>query len=240
MTEDKQPPAEKIATIARRWQKSSILNPAILEQLYEINRIYLDMLALGTRAWIGTQQNLILPDPVTASLMDLDAAHRAAAAKCPFSLFNAQFQNGSFWMSLVSSGVVRESAQLFVDPENARAGSNSFAELALFYTWHLVRSHPHAARLLLGLKQQTLTAFRQLSLARLKYLSTERPDLITPRWPERTRFWKAMLSAAQQGAEQRIAELRLVGVQMIAAEVAADMLPATRTRTTVKTPPSRQ
>src|SRR5712664_4144838 len=99
MMEDTPPPPEKIATIARQWQKSSILNPAILEQLYEINHIYLDMLALGTRTWMGSQLHLILPDPVTASLMELDPAQRAAAAKCPFTLFNAQFQNAGFWTS---------------------------------------------------------------------------------------------------------------------------------------------
>src|ERR1700687_5647389 len=82
MTGHKPQTSEKIATIARQWQKNAILNPAILEQLYEMNRIYLDMLALGTRAWIGSQQHLILPDPVTASLMELDATHRAAAAMC--------------------------------------------------------------------------------------------------------------------------------------------------------------
>jgi hypothetical protein len=238
MTEHKPPPPESIETLPRRWQNSSILSSAVLEQLYEINRIYLDLLALGTRTWIGSQQHLILPDPVTASLMELDAVHRDAAARCPFTLFNAQFQDGPFWAALASSGVVRESVEFFAGPENTRSGSVSFAEMALFYAWHLVRSHPHAARLLLGMKSQTLTAFRQLSLARLKCLSLERPDLIAPRWPERTRFWKVMFGAAQQGSEQHIAELRLVGVQMIAAELAANLLPTTRTRTILNTPPS--
>ena len=241
MTEEKAPsrmPSEKITTIARQWQKNSILNPALLEQLYEINHIYLDMLALGTRAWIGSQQHLFLPDPVTASLMELDAARRAAAAKCPFTLFNAQFQNASFWISLASDVATRESVELFADTDNKRNGSTSFTEMALFYAWHLVRSHPHAAQLLLGMKSQTLNAFKHLSLARLKYLSTARPDLITPRWPERTRFWKVMLSAARQGAEERIVELRLVGVQMIAAELAANVVPETRMRTVVSAPSS--
>jgi hypothetical protein len=239
MTDDKSP-SEKIETIARQWQMSSILNPAVLDQLYEINHIYLDMLASGARTWIGSQQHLILPDPVTASLMELNAAHRAAAAKCPFTLFNAQFQNASFWISLANAGGVHESVQPFADIENKRSVSTSFTEMALFYVWHLVRSHPHAAQLLLGMKSQTLNAFMQFSLAKLKYLSIERPNLITPRWPDRTRFWQVMLSAAQQGAEERIAELRLVGVQMIAAELAAHMLPEARKRTLFSTPPSSQ
>jgi hypothetical protein len=240
MTEEKSLPPEKITTIARQWQKNSILHPAILDQLYEINHIYLDMLALGTRAWIGSQHHLILPDPVTASLMELDTVHRAAAAKCPFALFNAQFQNASLWISLASAAAIRESGPLFDDTESKRSSSASFTEMALFYAWHLVRSHPHAAQLLLGMKSQTLNAFKHFSLARLKYLSIERPDLITPRWPERTRFWKVMLSAAQQGAEERIVELRLVGVQMIAAELAANIPPEARTRTVFGAPPSSQ
>lgn len=237
MTGDKLPPSEKITTFARQWQKGSILNPTVLEQLYEINHIYLDMLALGTRVWIGDQRHLFLPDPVTASLMELDVVHRAAAAKCPFTLFNAQFQNASFWISLANATVIREPVQLFADPNNKRNGSTSFTEMALFYAWHLVRSHPHAAPLLLGMKSQTLNAFKQFSLTRLKSLSIERPDLITPRWPERTRFWKVMFNAAQQGAEERIVELRLVGVQMIAAELAANTPPEARTRTVFTTLP---
>jgi hypothetical protein len=155
-------------------------------------------------------------------------------------LFNAQFQNASFWISLASSSVTRKSVELFADTDDKRSVSISFTEMALFYAWHLVRSHPHAAQLLLGMKSQTLNAFKQFSLARLKYLSREHPDLITPRWPERTRFWKVMLSAAQQGAEERIAELRLVGVQMIAADFAANMLPENRARIAFNTPVSSQ
>jgi len=111
-----------------------------------------------------------------------------------------------------------------------RSGSAAFTEMALFYAWHLVRSHPLAAQLLLGMKNQTLTVFKQLSIVKLRQLAEEHPDIITPRWPERTRFWQIMLSAIQQGTQERIAELRLLGIQMIAAELAAPAVPEVRTR----------
>src|SRR5262245_52539571 len=136
MTDEELPPSDRIVASAYAAQNGSLLNPVILEQLYEINRMYLDMLALGTPAWVGNQHHLILPDPVTASLMELTSEQRTTVAQCPFSLFNAQFHNGAYWFSLASADMVRDAVHQYGDIEAKRSGSASFAEMALFYAWH--------------------------------------------------------------------------------------------------------
>src|SRR5688572_2205090 len=138
MKDEHPPRVQAIEAIARHWQKSTILNPAMLDQLYEIKRIYLNMLSMGKEAWIGDCPTIAAADPVTLSVMALDPVRSAEAARCPFSLFTAKFQSGAFWFSLASSGTVREAVMSF--GEEKRSGSAAFTEMALFYAWHLVRS----------------------------------------------------------------------------------------------------
>ena len=153
-------------------------------------------------------------------LENLDTAARGVLARCPFSLFNARFHDGHFWADHARVTALHEAALRFSNDHPGSSDAAAFADLALFYAWHLVQSNPLAARILLGMAEQTLTVFKQLPLARIQQLASEHPQLVTPRWAQRTPFWRGLLYVAQAGAAERIADMRLLGIQMIASELA--------------------
>lgn len=203
------------STCTRPWRPYTILSNAVLEPLYELNREYLQTLARMPRQWhVGAQERL--PDPVCLALMALDPQRRALVARCPFSLFSARFHDDELWLRLASPAAVGES--------EARAEGNSaqmahFAQAALFFAWHLAQANPAAARVVFGMSPFTLGIVGNLPLTRLQQIARERQDVIVPRWPERTSFWRTLLDTAPRVAEQCANQAHLVGLQMLAAEM---------------------
>jgi hypothetical protein len=90
----------RYAKDGKQWLSSSVLSNPALDNLYAINRIYLD--ALTTRVVYSNLPRE--PGPligrVAESIACLDCERRTALARSPFSLFDAQFGNGSFWTFL--------------------------------------------------------------------------------------------------------------------------------------------
>jgi len=200
----------------RRWRRHAVLSNAVLEPLYELNRVYLHTLARTPRQWHTTAGHVRLPDPVCLALIALPPEQCTIAARCPFSLFNAHFQDEDWWAALANPAAVEE--------RDARTEANycqlgTFAQPALFFAWHLAQSNPAAARVVFGMAAATLAVFRTLTLTRLQQIALEHPDVIVPRWPERAAFWKALLGAVPRSPEECASEAHLVGLQMLAAEL---------------------
>ena len=216
--EHQQPSLDTPSDMARRWQTSPVLSGDVLERLREINRAYLDFLAsepFRSAANARAQS----PDPPVIRLMNLEPAVRSRLSRCPFTLFSARFHDGAFWTNLTQTIAVHEPTHLFSKDDAGRRAATAFAELVLFFAWHLAHANPPAARIALGMSDQTLTAFKGMSLTYLQYLSTAHSDLVTLRWPERTTFWNSFLNTVQRGDEERISEMHSLGIQMIAAEL---------------------
>ena len=96
----------------------------------------------------------------------------------------------------------------------------AFADLALFYAWHLTQSNPFAARVLLGMAEPTMRALRRSSLSRIQRLAAEHPELIAPRWQQQTPFWRGLLHVIHSGPTERLEDMQLLAIQMIASELA--------------------
>lgn len=216
---DRQPldrlPAER-PHADRRWRRHTILNNAVLEPLYELNRAYLHTLARAPRQWHVTAGHARLPDPVCLALSALPPEQRTIAARCPFSLFNARFHDDAWWRAVAHPTAVEERD---ARPEANLSELGTFALPALFFAWHLAQSNPSAARVVFGMAAATLAVFRTVTLTRLQQIALEHPEVIVPRWPERIAFWKALLDAAPRSPEDCASEAHLVGLQMLAAEL---------------------
>ena len=228
-------PAEAAPTVARHWQQGPLVDRDMLEQLFEINRIYLDFLAsrlpvrlTGERLESGIRLQRppsVAPQHRCGQLANLPPAARRLLARCPFSLFTARFNDGAFWGGLAQANGVHEVAPPYASHKLALDGA-AVADLALFYAWHLVRASRLVARILLGMNEQTLSAFQRLPLTRLQQLALEQPTILTLRWQDRGPFWRSVLSLASLGNEERLGDLRLLGIQMIASELIESRSPA--------------
>lgn len=210
---------------ARHWRRNAILSEAVLEPLYELNRAYLLVLARMPRHWHVAAHGSRLPDPVIIALMSLAPDERDAVARCPFSLFSARFHDSDLWEQLARpDGVEERAPPLDIDPVYANVVA--IAQLAFFFAWHLAHSNAAAARVVFGMSERTLAIFQELTLTRLQQIAIERPDLLAPRWPERTGFWRSLLETIRSTGDAGWTDARLLGLQMLAADLPGELVAA--------------
>jgi hypothetical protein len=203
---------------ARHWLPSQGVDPAPLAEL--------NSECLGLLASRAAQEQGAGPVDLPPLLSDLretwadlpaQAVRRLSAA--PFSLFDAGFASSPRWLELRSSGVHDQSraAPAFFEPAAAR----SITRRMLVYGWHLARSRPRAACLVFGATLPAVESLAACSLAALDAAADRNGHALRPRWSNQPAFWRQLLSAASAGADQRLHELLLGGVQRLAAETLA-------------------
>ena len=104
----------------------------------------------------------------------MSASQRAAAANCPYALFDLRFHDEAHW-----STRLRGAAEWRVADEGADEDTANFVRLALFYAWHVASTTRYAAQLLLGMSERTAGAFRATMLNCLPTLvASETANLI--------------------------------------------------------------
>ena len=146
------------------------------------------------------------------------AVLRLSAA--PFSLFDAGFASAPRWLEMRARGVHELPQRVepaFFPPVMAR----SITRRMLVYGWHLARSRPRVACLVFGSTLAGIESLAACSLASLEAAADRNADTLRPRWSNQTRFWRQLLLAASAGADRRLHELLLGGVQRLAAETLA-------------------
>ena len=202
---------------ARHWLPSQGVDPA---PLAELNAECLGQLVL--RAVEGYSP-AAAPPLLTAlhsqwSVLSGQALRRLSAA--PFSLFDAGFSSAPRWLELKTRGVhelPQRGEPAYFDPSAAR----SITRRMLVYGWHLARSRPRAACLVFGSTIGAGESLAACSLVALEAAADRNADSLRPRWSTQFGFWRALLVAASDGADRRLHELLLGGVQRLAAETLA-------------------
>jgi len=197
----------------RHWLPSQGVDPA---PLAELNAECLGLLA--ARAARGVDR---FGPPLLVELgeewaeLTNQAVRRLAGA--PFSLFDIGFARAPRWLETRARGVndpSQRSENAFFAPDAAR----SITRRMLVYAWHLARSRPRAACLVFGSTIPAVEALAACSLSALEAAAEENADALKPRWSHQVTFWRELLSAASAGADSRLRELLLGGIQRLAAE----------------------
>lgn len=201
----------------RHWLPSQGVDPG---PLAEINSECLGVLAIRAAE---SESGAVLP-PLVESLrshwarMPSHAARRLSAA--PFSLFDAGFALAPRWLELRSSGVhdaSHRATPAYFEPDVAR----SITRRMLVYGWHLARSRPRAACLVFGVTVAAVESLAACSLAALEAAAERNAEVLRPRWANQLGFWRELLESASAGADKRLHELLLGGIQRLAAETLA-------------------
>lgn len=205
----------------RHWLPSQGVDPA---PLAELNAECLGLLAVRAGE---SECGAVLP-PLLESLRELwadmpsHAVRRLAAA--PFSLFDAGFALAPRWLELRTCGVhdgAHRGGPVYFEPVAAR----SITRRMLVYGWHLARSRPRAACLVFGATSAAVESLAACSLAALEAAAERNADALRPRWPGQVGFWRELLETASAGADRRLHELLLGGIQRLAAETLAAHAP---------------
>jgi hypothetical protein len=210
---------------ARHWLPSQGVDPA---PLAELNAECLGLLATRAAQHAEYRATGVSLPPLLGALRDswatlsAHAVRRLAAA--PFSLFDVGIVHAPRWLELRARGVNdsgQRTATQFFDPEAAR----SITRRMLLYGWHLARSRPRAACLVFGAPIHAIESLAACSLAGLEAVADRGGDALKPRWAGQTPIWRELLDAASAGADKRLHELLLSGIQRLAAETLAEHPP---------------
>jgi hypothetical protein len=201
----------------RHWLPSQGVDPA---PLTELNAECLELLVMR-----AGECDLMTPaPPLLATLhsqwaaLPAQAVRRLAAA--PFSLFDAGFASAPRWLELRSRGV-HELPQRGEHAYFEASVARSITRRMLVYGWHLARSRPRAACLVFGSTVAAVESLAACSLVALEAAAERNADALRPRWANQVVFWRALLVAASDGADHRLHELLLGGLQRLAAETLA-------------------
>ena len=150
--------------------------------------------------------------------LDAEALKRAAA--CPYLLLDAGFADSTRWMWAHGHQVLERergpTVPFFTVPRAA-----AVMRKVLIYGWHLAQSRPSAARLLLGMSAPCVQLVGACTLSQLDDLAEKHPAWLQPRWPQRVRIWRELLIAATAGEGLSLQQVRLRGLQILAADVRA-------------------
>ena len=182
------------------WARESHLSAGILGSLHDLNHRFLDLAAART-GWVAGR------------VAPLSAEQRAAAAGCPYALFDLRFQDDGHWqMRLQNFGSWRVADEPTVDDDTV-----SFVRLALFYTWHVAASEGLKAQLLLGMNGGTAAAFRRITVNQLSGLVATEAVYLSARWSGCTAYWNALTAAASRTDPKALRRVQLYGLQLAAA-----------------------
>jgi hypothetical protein len=205
---------------ARHWLPSQGVDPA---PLAELNAEALVLLA--ERAAEADRAGL---PPLLADLREqwvelpAHAVRRLSAA--PFSLFDAGFSQAPRWLELRTGGVhdgSHRGGAVYFDP----LAACSITRRTLVYAWHLSRSRPRAACLVFGATISAVESVAACSLAVLEAAAERHAVNLRPRWANQLGFWRELLKTASAGADKRLHELLLGGIQRLAADTLAAHAP---------------
>ena len=198
--------------IVGSWAQESHLSAEVLGSLRDLNHRFLDLAASWTNDWVaagGAGPALRL----AAKVAPLSAAQRAAAAGCPYALFDLRFQDDGHWRSrLQNLGAWRVADEFVIDDDTV-----SFVRLALFYAWHVAADAGLTAQLLLGMNGSTATAFRRITVNQLPALVVTESANLSARWSDCTAFWSALTGAASRADPKALRRVQLYGLQLAAA-----------------------
>ncbi|MDE2306417.1 MAG: hypothetical protein KGL34_12705 [Gammaproteobacteria bacterium] len=183
--------------IVEQWAREPPLTAEVRRPLAELNRGFLEL-----RGFAAPQFAQLAP------------AQIAAAADCPYALFDLRFDDPVYWAGRLGP---EEAWRGVEDSQPADPEAVAFVRTALFYGWHLASTTGLRARLLLGMHDRTVLAFAAAPLRRLDALAIAESGQLRLRWPERDSFWRALAEAARHADTTELRRVQLHGLQFAAA-----------------------
>jgi len=198
-----------------------VLNPALLARIRQLNLDYLELLVAERDSIDGSTQLQHLPPSNRAALGALSPSALRALAAMPFSLYSLGFEDENFWNAVCEGATSSESA--LAVQRYARVGDASaqcsFCELALLHAWHVAAKNTMAARMIYAMPYATARRLVNTPLWQIRCIAGSYGELMMPRWPTNPAFWPDLIRFAASNDSRRLHTTRLLGTQLIAAEL---------------------
>jgi hypothetical protein len=199
------------AFVGARTQEIS-MTAEMLASVRDLNHRFLDLAGSRSQQWSASGRGAGAAS-LAGQVAPLSAAQRAAAAGCPYALFDLRFQDEVYWrMRVLQKPELQVADESRFDDDLVQ-----FARLALFYAWHVAASAEIAAQLLLGMSRGTAAAFRCITVDSLPALAFSEASNVTARWSDCGAYWRALTGAACGADPKALRRVQLYGIQVAAA-----------------------
>jgi hypothetical protein len=203
--------------IVGSWAAQPHFSVAMLDSLHDLNHRFLDLVGGRGAGWqtanTAGPNAAGLCEEISLQVAPLSATQRAAAAHCPYALFDLKFYDHDYWGArLQQPGYWRVADEAIAADDTA-----SFVRLALFYAWHVAATERLSGQLLLGMSAHTAAAFRRATLNSLPALVAGEAANLCARWRTCNAYWRALVRAAAHADAERLRRVQLFGLQLEAA-----------------------
>ncbi len=209
-----------------------VLSAAVLARIHELNLDYIELLTAEHNAAAGESQLQHLPCKLHAAIAELSPTARAALTALPYTLYSLGFEDEKLWRSLAEPAALGTSLSMqdrYAQPHSASLQA-SLCEVALLYAWHVAVSSPLAARLIYAMPESVVQQLTAAPLWYVRRLAVHHASLLLPRWPTNPGFWPDLVRFATDGDVQRLVTVKVLGSQLIAAELQGSTLQWARLR----------
>lgn len=201
--------------------RAPVLNQALLARIRQLNLDYLELLVAERECTDSSTQLQHLPPRQRAALCALTPRALRALAAVPYSLYSLGFEDENFWNAVCESAT--SSASALAVQRYARVGDASaqcsFCELALVHAWHVAGKNTMSARMVYAMPYATARRLVNTPLWQLRCIAGSYGELMMPRWPTNPAFWPDLIRFAASNDTRRLHTTRLLGTQLIAAEL---------------------
>lgn len=196
------------------WERRSWLGTATLESVFELNE---QLLTLMRTQYLAGEIHSPLMQEVGGLLAGLDGGTLRRAAASAVLLVDAGLADAGLWSDAIV-GAINDRPPRYPIPFFTVDGAAAAMRLVMTQTWHLARSQPAAARLLLGVSPANLSVIGGCTLSRLIRVAESQIQCLRPRWENRPKIWRDLLRMAGQGDRDASELMRTRGLQLLAAE----------------------
>ena len=198
-----------------------VLDAALLAGIQQLNLDYLELLVAEHESGECAAQLQHLPPTQRAALAALPASALRLLAATPYTLYSLGFEDENFWASICASAV--KGAPCSVVDRYARTNDayaqRAFCELALFHAWHVAATNAMAARVVYAMPYATAHRLAATPLWHITRIAASHGTLLMPRWPTNPAFWPDLIRFAAANDMRRLVPAKLLGVQLVAAEL---------------------
>ena len=209
-----------------------VLSAAVLARIHELNLDYVELLAAEHNAALADGQLQHLPCKLHAAIAELSSEARVALAALPYTLYSLGFEDEKLWRSLAEPAALATSLSMserYAQPHSASLQA-SVCEVALLYAWHVATSSPLAARLIYAMPESVAQRLTAAPPWYVRRLAVHHASLLMPRWPTNPGFWPDLVRFAAAQDHHRLATAKILGSQLIAAELQGSTLQSPRLR----------
>lgn len=204
-----------------------ILSAGAMGVLAGLNRDYLDLLIAGGCDGAGLLGDGVMRELSAASPEVLDSM-----AACCYALFALDLPFPVRTADPAAAQVNDPVTQRYCAFPVGAGTWTAFTTTALFFAWHLSRNSPLSARVMLGLPVIAAHAIAALDPWELQHIAGQQPAPLKPRWHSNPCFWPDLVRFAASRNPLQLDLARLLGLQLLAADLQSSPGTAARRRGT--------